>query len=38
MENSGIQRLISVITDGNQALNSAIFRPYEQMAPHYSPK
>jgi len=34
-----IEHLISVFMDGNQALNIAIFRPYEhlihQMAPHY---
>jgi len=37
-ENGGIQRLISILTDGNHTLNSAIFRPYKQMAPHYCPK
>jgi len=37
-ENSEIQLLISVLADGNQALNFAVFRPYEQMAPHYCPK
>jgi len=28
--------LISVLTDGNQELNFAIFRPYKQMAPQVS--
>jgi len=33
-----IYTLFSVHMDGNLQLNFAIFRPYEQMAPHYCPK